>query len=137
MVDVDVRLAEGPPAQLRVPTSLSLVFEATVADDGSVSITSQPTRDDLLEAARMAHAGEARALRVAIRALDDAEVPAPAGGWAEALETARLDARLPRERFAGRPSWHLMFGPFTAEGWTDVLIDAETFEVRLVNGRSP
>lgn len=132
----ELALEAGPPGRLSVPTELSLGFEVNAAG----AVERSPARDDLASAVELALATEQRAFAAAEAAMSRAgEKPGPgARSWAEALAWARLDPRLPRASLVGEPSWQVGFGPFDAQtGYRNVVLDARTLRVTLVNGRPP
>jgi hypothetical protein len=136
-----VALAPGPPGRLRVPTQLDLRIMVERAADGSIVKVGVPPREMLATAVALALKGEQRAFDEARVALNKHGAKKPPGvrTWAEALHLIRLDPRLPREQYAGSPTWSLLFEPYDEAkgGWNSVLIDAEGFWVKSVSGRDP
>lgn len=132
---VPLLLARG---DLRVPTELGLRFTVAVDPSSKLSITSRPSRDDLVTVTRLVIDGESRVLTAAATALDTAGVVSPGASWASALHAIHLDPQLPAAQFAGSAMWSLMFEPYdeTTGGWTLVLVDARTFAaIRVQGGR--
>lgn len=136
-----VGLAPGAPGNLRVPTQMeSLRFTVGVEDGGDLRVAERPARADLATAVARVVADEARAMAAAEAAFAAARVPLPPGhaSWRDALRSITYDARLPRERFAGEPGWHLIFEDWNEGrgGWNGVLLDGG-LGVVSVNGRRP
>ncbi len=132
-------VAPGAPGDLGVPSELSL--RCVVQLDGEkISISECPTRADLETAVRQMLSTEARAYAAAEKAFAQGDLlPGPGfSSWKQALRAARLDPRLPREMFAGTPTWHFIFNPWNERsGYRSVLLDAASGAVQLLNGQPP
>ena len=122
---VGVVLDRGP---LPVAVELSLQYILAVDDAGRATVSSRPSRDDLVTATKLALAGEQRAFDAATAALDKAGKHPPGASWRAALHAISLDPRLPAAEFAASPAtWSLFFEPYGDHGWTFVLLDAASF----------
>jgi hypothetical protein len=134
-------LAPGEPGHLPVATEIEyLRYTLHVETGGKLSIAERPARADLVTGVTRVLADEGRALEAAVAAMARTKAALPAGkaSWREALRSATYDARLPRERFAGEPSWQFLFDPWDEAhgGYHGVLLSAG-LGVEMVDGRAP